>query len=387
MKKTKLFAFLGTGVLAMAAVVGTALSLENEVTPVHAAGETRTIYFNAGGTGLWDQAGAWFCAWTWGGTTGDSWVTFVDNDGDGYYEGDLAADRTGMKFLRMAPGATSPNWTSGDNGYWNQTGDITLNATNNCYTMTSWNSGVWSTYTPPTTPVIRDFYLIGTFNDWALEDADYKFTYDDVNDQYTLETTLTNGAAFKVNDGTWSWSIGNGSFTAVTSDVVLGSTTDGNVVMNTNGTHEYLFTMPGNIFGQKNGVTIALNEDGHEVVANFVNTYMHMDDVSTDNLTDTGACKGEDGYYALAKAAYQNLLPSQKTLFTTDTTYAAAWARFQAWASANGDTIDPNTLQVKTLLTTLNISNNSNLFVVIAIASVIVALAGVVVIKKTRKQD
>ena len=373
MKKTKLFAALGIGLVSLGLAVG-ATAGAAKAEPVHAE-ETRTIYFNAGGTGLWDQAGAWFCAWTWGSkTSSDSWVVFKDTDGDGYYEGEVDASKTGMKFLRMAPGATQPSWTNGDKGYWNQTGDIALSATYNCYTMTSWSGGKWSTYTPPTTPVIRDFYLSGTFNEWTTTDPDYKFTYDETADEYTLETTLTSGAAFKVNDGTWDWSIGNGAFTAVTSDVVLGSTNDGNVVLNTPGTHAYKFTLPGTVFGTKTG-TIELNEVASDIVDNFVTTYMSMDTDVEGQCTEL---------YPLAKAAYLGLTASQKELLATDAAYADAWLRFNNWAAAHGESVDALSLNI-TAVTMLPVALENNAYLVIvvcAIAASVIALC--IVIKRKR---
>ena len=111
---------------------------------VFAVGETKTIYLNAGGGGLWDQAGAWFDAWVWGSSQADAWYTFADPDGDGIYEVEIPADATGMKILRKASSSTTHDWNC-----WNQTGDLTI-GTNNMYTITGWGTsdGKWSTYTP-----------------------------------------------------------------------------------------------------------------------------------------------------------------------------------------------------------------------------------------------
>ena len=107
-----------------------------------AAEETRTIYLNAGGSGLWDQANAYFEAWTWGGSNPDSWVRFTDANYDGIYEAEIFADRTGMLILRKAPGDASENMDA----RWNKTGDITI-GTDNCITITGWGESdfAWST--------------------------------------------------------------------------------------------------------------------------------------------------------------------------------------------------------------------------------------------------
>lgn len=103
---------------------------------------TRTIYLNAGGSSLWDQANAYFEAWVWGSSIADSWYDFV-SVGNGIYSIDVPNDCTGMKILRKAPTHASHTWTS-----WNDTGDLTIPADKNMYTITGWNAGqgTWSTY-------------------------------------------------------------------------------------------------------------------------------------------------------------------------------------------------------------------------------------------------
>lgn len=70
----------------------------------------------------------------------------------------------------------------------------------------------------------------------------------------------------------------------------------------------------------------------------FVDTYMHMNDVSTSNLTDTGACKGENGYYAKAKEAFVKLSNEVRKIVREN--HPDAFLRLQNWAVANGETID-----------------------------------------------
>ncbi|MDE5976199.1 MAG: hypothetical protein K2G69_06600, partial [Muribaculaceae bacterium] len=48
-----------------------------------------------------------------------------------------------------------------------------------------------------------DYYLIGGFNGWALEDANCKFTPGS-NGEYTLDYVGTLSSGFKINNGTWS---------------------------------------------------------------------------------------------------------------------------------------------------------------------------------------
>lgn len=117
--------------------------------PVHAhAADTKTIYLNTGGSGLWDQGGAWFAAWTWGGSSAEAWVKFT-TAGGGIYQATMPADRTGIKFVRMSKNAQDFSWdrVTGDGaGIWNETDNLTISGTDNLYTITGWGGldGNWS---------------------------------------------------------------------------------------------------------------------------------------------------------------------------------------------------------------------------------------------------
>lgn len=102
-----------------------------------AAGENRIIYLKPG---VWNVDGAWYQAWVWGSSMkSDHWVTGQDTNGDGIFEFVIPADATGMKILRKGPSQASNAWES-----WNDSGDLTV-GTNNCYSITGWGSGSWST--------------------------------------------------------------------------------------------------------------------------------------------------------------------------------------------------------------------------------------------------
>lgn len=63
-----------------------------------------------------------------------------------------------------------------------------------------------------------DYYLIGGFNSWALEDAKAKFeVVEDGTYELKYNGTLTSG--FKINDGTWENEAAN--FGAASDAVVL----------------------------------------------------------------------------------------------------------------------------------------------------------------------
>ena len=176
------------------------------------AATTRTIYLKPSSN--WLEASAWFQAWTWGGSSGDAWVTFTDSNYDGIYEATIPSDRTGMKILRKGPSQAANSWTS-----WAETGDISITASNNCVSNTGWNTSfTWSSIATPdsgfTLTVAGVAGLAGT--EW-----DNTNTANDMSlvSGRTYEKTFTGIAAgtyeFKVlANHAWTYSWGSGSANA-----------------------------------------------------------------------------------------------------------------------------------------------------------------------------
>ena len=134
-------------ILVLALVLVTLLTAVASMGFTTSAATTRTIYFKPSSN--WLEAGAWFQAWTWGGTSGDAWVTFTDSNYDGIYEATIPSDRTGMKILRKGPDHAADSWTS-----WAETGDLSITAAKNCLSNTGWsNSMTWSSIADPSTAV------------------------------------------------------------------------------------------------------------------------------------------------------------------------------------------------------------------------------------------
>lgn len=81
-------------------------------------------------------------------TSGNTWVSMSDSDGDGIYEGNIPTGYTfgeNVIFCRMNPNTTSNNW----NNKWNQTADLVIPTNgDNLYTVAegAWDkgSGTWS---------------------------------------------------------------------------------------------------------------------------------------------------------------------------------------------------------------------------------------------------
>lgn len=120
---------------------------ESGVRPALPEDNSRTIYLYAGGSSLWDQAGAWFEAWVWGSALSDNWYQFTAvSDHAGYYSIVVPKDCTGMKILRRGPSHNANSWD--DAQKWNNTGDVTIPADQDLLTITGWgeNDWSWSTY-------------------------------------------------------------------------------------------------------------------------------------------------------------------------------------------------------------------------------------------------
>lgn len=128
-----------------------------------------------------------------------------------------------------------------------------------------------------------------------------------------------------------------------------------------------------------------------EVVNEFVGVQLHfdVDVVPVSDTSDTGACRGENGYYAIAKAVYINFTNSQKSLFRTGEAYAAARERLSAWATANGETYNPSTGTLSSAIhnngDNLNANSGDHMVVIISvIAAISIASLLVLIVLKKR---
>ena len=74
----------------------------------------------------------------------------------------------------------------------------------------------------------------------------------------------------------------------------------------------------------------------------FIGVKLHFDKdvIDINNNADTGACKGEEGYYAVAKTYYNSMSSAVKTMFCENAEYANGRSRFIAWARANGEDLN-----------------------------------------------
>ena len=199
-------------ILVLALVLVTLLTAVASMGFTTSAATTRTIYFKPSSN--WLEAGAWFDAWTWGGTSSDAWVTFTDSNYDGIYEATIPSDRTGMKILRKDPASTAHGWTS-----WAETGDLTITSSQNCLSNTGWSTTMtWSSIADPSTDVTFTVAgaagLAGT--EWDNTNAANDMT---LVSGRVYEKTFTGVAAgtyeYKVlANHAWTYSWGSGSSNA-----------------------------------------------------------------------------------------------------------------------------------------------------------------------------
>ncbi|MCQ2815363.1 MAG: hypothetical protein MJ227_03700 [Bacilli bacterium] len=132
-----------------------------------------------------------------------------------------------------------------------------------------------------------------------------------------------------------------------------------------------------------------------ELVKDFVDNYMMMGAIPTTDRSDTGACRGENGYYLTAKKAWNAMVASyQGTENLHDIfrdSFEDAYARYLDWAKANNDNnpFDGNDTIVSSnnLLNSLGQSNDYMVLIVI-IGGVLASFVtmGFVLHSKKKKQ-
>ena len=139
---------------------------------------------------------------------------------------------------------------------------------------------------------------------------------------YFIRTSETTGNVLFGLDGELIWKSASQNFSGLTFNNFF-------TIRGTNNTASYYRSAA-------DTTTKALNR--------FASQKLHSDDVGFDNTSDTGSCRGENGYYAKAKAFYNGFLTkNQKIAFATDGQYSQLRERMVAWGSVNGEAVSFNT--------------------------------------------
>ena len=138
-----------------------------------------------------------------------------------------------------------------------------------------------------------------------------------------------------------------------------------------------------------------VENEAFELVKTFVNQYMHMNDISTSNEDDTGACLGSNGYYLTAKAGWNTMVTNYSGSASTleeifQEKFPDAYARYMAWASRNGDTAPFTGTTIVTASSNgpfSNItSNNAITIVVIVISMMTITMVGAYLTLRKKKE-
>ncbi|MGN0452785.1 MAG: CotH kinase family protein [Ruminococcus sp.] len=203
-----------------------------------------TIYFKSNSN--WNTASAWFSMWTWSDSVSGTFTKLTDSDGDGVYEAAVPAGVDKVIFVRNNPANTALSWDS----KWNQTGTQTIPTDgNNLFTMTSgsWDSGSWSTYTPPTPPKAGEdssIYLRGTLTDWSTGAV---MVYTEDTNVVSVEKELAAGdyelKIYNSSSGTWGGN--SGSFTDTCTGWVMDNSANLKMTA-TGGTYTFEYSITAN---------------------------------------------------------------------------------------------------------------------------------------------
>ena len=140
-------------------------------------------------------------------------------------------------------------------------------------------------------------------------------------------------------------------------------------------------------------------ETDADVVNGFVNDYLKWntyEPTHTEGVDGAHECLGENGYYIQAKHAFQDLTSNQKDLFrhrgdyaSSEDTYAAPRARYEAWARAYGDATPYEETVTPVLgaghLAFNSANNNSSTVLIIVVAVTSISSIGLLLVIKRKR--
>lgn len=185
---------------------GTTTEIVTVEHPAVTTGEEGDWYFQPNSN--WKQANARFAIYFYG-TSGETWVSMKDDNGDGIYVANNPATGTyeNMIFCRMNPATPDNNW---DNK-WNQTGDLEKPTNgNNCFSVPSgWWDGAttgWSVHTPEIkdawTEEVEEVttYWVGKASTDNITNWVTRWSNNGGNDNIVVDTTKTYDVYFSLGE-------------------------------------------------------------------------------------------------------------------------------------------------------------------------------------------
>ena len=160
--------------------------------------------------GVWSAGDERFAIWFFEGSGADHFVEMEATAEANVYVATVPeGGYSKVIFVRMSKANSTTDWSN----KWNQTGNLTLSADYNCFTVNTWDGQTsgWSVYGSTVTEPAPEaaYYVVGTMNGWTLADEAYKMTksedgmYTFIIDSVPASTDGTD-VRFKVNDGTWT---------------------------------------------------------------------------------------------------------------------------------------------------------------------------------------
>ena len=209
-----------------------------------------------------------------------------------------------------------------------------------------------------------------TYNSYAFKLGNGKYIAADNNNSLIAADTVTDASSWTVTADGNNYTITNVAFS-------------GRSIRYNSGSPRFATYTS----GQKAVTLVEVDYTG--VINDFIINFLHPE-IETSDERDTGACRGENGYYALAKVAFNIMPAASRDFFLNSSMYPSYKARLEAWAIANGDEFDAGSNLLITNASAINYydatnSNNTTMISIIVIASVsAVSLAALLVIKKRK---
>lgn len=162
----------------------------------------KTIYLNTGGTNLWGKDNPKFGCHTWGNIEKQGLMTHVSGD---YYSFETDDANTNVIFVRKDPNNNDASIWQGE---WNRI-ETTIPNDKNCWTVTGWSSGSWSTYTPPVVETTYKVTIGAEANGSVSPNGDQQIGASGID----VTATPNNGYKFA------NWTTTGGASVASTTDV------------------------------------------------------------------------------------------------------------------------------------------------------------------------
>lgn len=311
MKNKKLLGILGITALLLAGNFAWQNAKEVD------AATPATLYLSPG---AWSSDGARYAAYFFG--NGEKWVSFADNNKDGFYEVTVPSGFSKVILCRMNGSNSTNNW----NNKWNQTEDLTIPSDgNNCWTFSTWNggadgksTGTWSTYSVPT------YNLAGDMSGWATDNTNYELLDGNNDGTYELDVLLAKGTyEFKIaENGKWDVNFGGNHTFNDAATKQLARNNDNNAKLVASGGH-YKFSY---VLSTNN---LTITHTNYQSINELFGLYYNSGSYTKEtvlNVNTAAMTEIKDYFHAGAQAKYrQTIYSSGQLVMKSSQTEVADW--------------------------------------------------------------